>query len=179
MASKNYINNRKMFEVMNEYIEKCRTEDKRIANTEETANYPPIPDYIGECFMLIAKKLSNKFNFSRYPFKEEMISDGIENCCLYLRNFNPQKTENPFAYFTQIITFAFIRRIQKEKKQMYIKFKNFERLQLSDMATGQAVMQTEVNEISNAFIDAYEEKMLTNKQKSVKISDNVNKLFKE
>jgi DNA-directed RNA polymerase specialized sigma24 family protein len=52
-----------------------------------------------------------------------MISDGIENCLQYLDNFNPAKSSNPFAYFTQIIYFAFIRRIQKEKKQVTIKHK--------------------------------------------------------
>jgi len=52
-----------------------------------------------------------------------MVSDGIENCLMYLHNFNPDKSKNPFAYFTQIIYYAFIRRIQKEQKQQYIKHK--------------------------------------------------------
>ena len=52
-----------------------------------------------------------------------MISDGIENCLQYLDNFNPEKSNNPFAYFTQIIYYAFVRRIQKEKKQVVIKHK--------------------------------------------------------
>ena len=55
-----------------------------------------------------------------------MISDGIENCVQYIKNFNPEKSSNPFAYFTQIIYYAFIRRIQKEKKQLYIKYKTME-----------------------------------------------------
>ena len=50
-----------------------------------------------------------------------MISDGIENCLQYIHNFNPEKSNNPFAYFTQIIYYAFIRRIQKEKKQAHVK----------------------------------------------------------
>ena len=70
---------------------------------------PKIPDYIGECFMLIAKNLANKPNFSGYSFKEEMISDGVINCVLYMHNFNPDKFTNPFAYFTQMIKFAFLR----------------------------------------------------------------------
>ena len=52
-----------------------------------------------------------------------MISDGIENCLQYMSNFNPEKSNNPFAYFTQIIYYAFIRRIQKEKKQQDVKAK--------------------------------------------------------
>lgn len=87
---------------------------------------PKIPEYIGECVLLIANRLSTKPNFINYPFREEMVSDGIENCICYIDNFDPFKSDNPFAYFTQIIYFAFLRRIQKEKKQLYIKHKTLE-----------------------------------------------------
>jgi DNA-directed RNA polymerase specialized sigma24 family protein len=60
-------------------------------------------------------------------FREDMISDGIENCVQYIHNFDPEKSKNPFAYFTQIIHYAFLRRIQKEKKQLDIKTKIIER----------------------------------------------------
>jgi DNA-directed RNA polymerase specialized sigma24 family protein len=60
-------------------------------------------------------------------FRDDMISDGIENCVQYIHNFNPERSQNPFAYFTQIIHFAFLRRIQKEKKQLEIKNKIIER----------------------------------------------------
>ena len=76
--------------------------------------------------MKIAQRLSYRPNFINYAFREDMISDGIENCVQYIRNFDPEKSKNPFAYFTQIIFFAFIRRIQKEKKQLYIKYKTME-----------------------------------------------------
>ena len=76
--------------------------------------------------MKIAQRLSFRPNFINYAFREDMISDGIENCVQYIRNFDPEKSKNPFAYFTQIIYFAFIRRIQKEKKQLYIKYKTMD-----------------------------------------------------
>ena len=60
-------------------------------------------------------------------FREDMISDGIENCVQYIHNFDPEKSKNPFAYFTQIIHYAFLRRIQKEKKQLDIKTKIIEK----------------------------------------------------
>jgi len=82
-----------------------------------------IPDYIGECFMKIADGLSHKPNFINYPCREEMIGDGIENCLMYFNNFDPEKSNNPFAYFTQIVYYAFLRRILKEKKQLYVKYK--------------------------------------------------------
>lgn len=87
---------------------------------------PKIPDYIGKCLMLIANKLSNKSNFANYSYKDEMVQDGIENCLMYFTNFDPAKSNNPFAYFTQIIHFSFIRRIQKEKRQQYIKLKTIQ-----------------------------------------------------
>ena len=82
---------------------------------------PRITNYLGECFLKIATHLSFKPNFVNYMFKDDMISDGIENCVQYINNFNPEKSQNPFAYFTQIIHYAFLRRIQKEKKQLDIK----------------------------------------------------------
>jgi hypothetical protein len=84
---------------------------------------PPVTEYIGECFWKIAEHLSYRPNFINYPYREEMIGDGIENCLMYCHNFDPEKSKNPFSYFTQIIYYAFLRRIQKEKKQNYIKYK--------------------------------------------------------
>ena len=77
--------------------------------------------------MKIANGLSYRPNFINYTYKQEMISDGIENCLQYIHNFNPEKSKNPFAYFTQIIYYAFIRRIQKEKKQTHVKHKMIEK----------------------------------------------------
>ena len=101
-------------------------EDREIAEIKGLPK-PPIPRYIGECFLKIANHLSFKPNFVNYMFKEDMISDGIENCVQYIHNFNPEKSKNPFAYFTQVIHYAFLRRIQKEKKQLDIKTKIIER----------------------------------------------------
>lgn len=94
---------------------------------------PQVPDFLGECILAIANKLSNRPNFINYPFKDEMISDGIENCLMYIGNFNPEKSNNPFAYFTQIIYFAFIRRIQKEKKHLYTKYRMIEETLMHDI----------------------------------------------
>ena len=96
------------------------------AANEKGEKHPPVTHYIGECFMKIAEHLSRKPNFINYPYRDEMMSDGIENCLLYAYNFDPAKSSNPFSYFTQIIYYAFLRRIQKEKKQAYIKLKKIE-----------------------------------------------------
>tara|TARA_Y100001963_G_scaffold78086_1_gene108225 strand:- start:1110 stop:1649 length:540 start_codon:yes stop_codon:yes gene_type:complete len=116
-ATNNYIDNKEFFQAMVEW--------KKLVN--EAADLgeprPPVTDYIGKCFMDIAEHLAYKPNFINYPYRDEMIGDGIENCLLYCHNFDPEKSKNPFSYFTQIIYYAFLRRIEREKKQNYIKYK--------------------------------------------------------
>ena len=95
-----------------------------MAESEAAGDDPPrITNYLGECILKIANHLSYRPNFINYTYREEMISDGIENCLQYIDRFDPEKSSNPFAYFTQIIYYAFVRRITKEKKQQMIKEK--------------------------------------------------------
>ncbi len=93
---------------------------------------PRVSPYVGDCIMKIATHLAHKPNFAGYSFKDEMICDGIENCLQYIHNFDPKKSQNPFAYFTQIIFYAFLRRIQKEKKQLYTKHAVIQRSTLTN-----------------------------------------------
>jgi hypothetical protein len=125
--SEHYVNNKEFLAALIKY-----REDKEIAVLQNKPK-PPIPRYIGECFLKIANHLSFKPNFVNYMFKEDMISDGIENCVQYIHNFNPEKSQNPFAYFTQIIHYAFLRRIQREKRQLEIKNKILERSGFSEV----------------------------------------------
>ena len=118
--AEHYVDNQRFLLEMTEY-----QNERKIAK-ENGIELPPCPDYIGECFLKIAQRLSFRPNFINYAFREDMISDGIENCVQYMNNFNPEKSKTPFAYFTQIIYYAFIRRIQKEKKQLYIKYKTMD-----------------------------------------------------
>ena len=119
--SEHYVNNKEFLAALIRY-----QEDIEIARLQDKTK-PVIPRYIGECFLKIANHLSFKPNFVNYMFKEDMISDGIENCVQYIHNFNPEKSRNPFAYFTQIIHYAFLRRIQREKRQLEIKNKIIEK----------------------------------------------------
>ena len=110
-----YVDNKVFLEAMKEWKEQCK-EAEAVGD-----DVPRISNYIGTCFLKIARGLSHRPNFINYTYKEDMISDGIENCLQYLHNFNSEKSNNPFAYFTQIIYYAFIRRIQREKKQTHVK----------------------------------------------------------
>ena len=116
-VTQHYVDNKKFLEAMVIY------RDKVNSAKENNRKKPDVTNYIGECFLKIANHLSYRPNFINYTYRDDMISDGIENCLQYMNNFNPEKSTNPFAYFTQIIYYAFIRRIQKEKKQMLVKSK--------------------------------------------------------
>ena len=153
---KHYINNQDFLKALTDYKVSCA-----IAEKENTPK-PKIPNYIGECFMKIAEGLSHKPNFINYSYRDEMISDGIENCLMYFENFDATKSSNPFAYFTQVIYFAFLRRIQKEKKQLYVKYKatemygildEFEMMESEDGSTRQFELYDNIAE----FIETYED----------------------
>ena len=163
---KNYINNEDFLRALVDYKQKVK--DAKASGKPE----PILPNYIGECWMKIAEGLSHKPNFINYTYRDEMISDGIENCLMYFNNFDPAKSKNPFAYFTQIIYFAFLRRISKEKKQTYVKYKateqmgildEFEMLELEDGSTMQFQLYDNISE----FIETYEQTK-SNKKKVVK-----------
>ena len=127
--SEHYVNNKQLLEALIVYRAKVATAK------ENDLPKPRITNYLGECFLKIATHLSYKPNFVNYMFREDMISDGIENCVQYIHNFDPEKSRNPFAYFTQIIHYAFLRRIQKEKKQLDIKTKIIERSGYDEVMT--------------------------------------------
>ena len=128
--SEHYVNNKEFLEALVIYRAQC-------ARAEEAGeSRPRITNYLGSCFLKIATHLSYKPNFVNYMFREDMISDGIENCVQYIKNFNPEKSSNPFDYFTQIIHYAFLRRIQKEKRQMDIRSKIIERSGFEEVMSG-------------------------------------------
>ena len=164
MSKKHYVNNGDFLLALTEYRSKCD-----IAK-EEGKEDPQIPNYIGECFLKIAENLSRKPNFFSYSFRDEMISDGIENCLMYFRNFNPDKSKNPFAYFTQIIYFAFLRRIMKEKKQLYVKYKATQQFGILDEfemyedAEGN-MRQFQMYDNISEFIETFEENKKKKKEK--------------
>ena len=158
--AKNYVNNPEFLAAIVAYKKLC-------VEAEDCGDDKPIiPDYIGECIYQISNRLASKPNFSGYSYKDEMISDGLENAIQALGNFDPDKSSNPFAYFTQIIWYAFLRRIEKEKKQLYIKHKVTE----NSVTSGTAVEGSDDdsgfpsyidldNDYMNDFVRNYEKRM--------------------
>ena len=174
-----YVDNAKFLEAMIEY--------KREYNKakEDDTGLPQISEYLGSVFLKIAQRLSFRPNFINYAFKNDMISDGIENCLHYIHNFNPEKSNNPFAYFTQIIYYAFIRRIQKEKKQLYIKYKSMQNYEIAPEYMDQEKSNNNFVSLSDYensdfkvmvddFVDTFEK---SRKKKAVKKSESNLELF--
>jgi len=152
-----YVNNKEFLAAMVEYRKSVNKAKK------EKKPKPPVTDYIGSCFLKIANHLSYRPNFINYTFRDDMISDGIENCLQYLDNFNPKTSNNPFAYFTQIIYYAFVRRIQKEKKQVTIKNRLITESNYDDMT----LQPGEDKEFKNQFTEFLKKNMPVEEQQKI------------
>ena len=170
MKQKHYVNNEDFLKALIQY----KADSKQAL--ADGKSKPIVPNYIGECFMKIAEGLSHKPNFINYTYRDEMIADGIENCLMYFENFNPEKSKNPFAYFTQIIYYAFLRRIQKEKKQLYIKYKateqigildEYEMMEFDDGTTKQFELYDNISEFIGNYEESKKKKKEVNKPKGI------------
>jgi hypothetical protein len=166
--SNHYVNNADFFQALVDY--KKLVQDAK----DQNAPHPRIPDYIGECILKIANHLSFRPNFINYTYRDDMISDGIGNCIRYIDNFDPVKSQNPFAYFTQIIYFAFLNRIKEEKKQSLIKGKiimdmPFDVFDVQSQDEGESYVNTYIdflrnNEVYKDIVDKEEARKLKNKK---------------
>ena len=127
--------------IRREIVDKVKAEGK---------DKPPISAYVAKCIFDIATRLSYSPNFIGYSYRDEMISDGIENCLRYVDNYDCINYQNPFAYFTQVNWYAFIRRIRREKKQSALKAKL-----IREMAFDVFTLQEhdETGEFSHAYMD--------------------------
>ena len=169
-----YVNNKEFLAAMVEFKKARQHAEKN------KLDKPPVTDYIGSCFLKIANHLSYRPNFINYTFRDDMISDGIENCLQYLDNFNPAKSNNPFAYFTQIIYYAFVRRIQKEKKQTTIKHKLIMDANYDDVALqpgDDSEFKNQFKEFLQKNIRMEEPVKVEKKKKKTRVKKSTSKLF--
>ena len=140
--SEHYVNNKEFYEALVEY-------NKKLEHAKSNGlPKPRISNYLGDCFLRIASHLAYKPNFVNYMFKDDMICDGIENCVQYIDRFDISRS-NPFAYFTQIVYYAFLRRIAKEKKQLEIKTKIIERSGYEEVFTSLDGDYSDMNSIKD------------------------------
>tara|TARA_Y100001963_G_scaffold50681_1_gene70890 strand:- start:2909 stop:3430 length:522 start_codon:yes stop_codon:yes gene_type:complete len=149
--SVHYVNNKEFTAAIIKHNHACREAEK------EGIEKPRVTEYIGECIYKIATRLSTKPNFINYSYRDEMICDGIENCLQYIENFKEEKSTNAFAYVTQIIYFAFLRRIHREKKQAAIKQRSIE--QAGFLFETFDTIDGDTRGMNNQYIDYLQENM--------------------
>lgn len=166
-----YVSNAELFAALKKY------KQDRLEAEENGLPKPRIPEYVGTCIFQIATRFSYRPNFINYTYRDEMVADGIENCITYLNNFDPDKSKNPFAYFTQIIYYAFLRRIQREKKQVYVRHKVFQQKiidgTMHTLEEHSAIEDLNIDfsndtDYMNNFVEMFEEKIEAKKQSKKK-----------
>ena len=154
---RNYINNKTLFQHMKNYADSNLPKEERI-----------ISNYLAEGILSICNNLAKKPSFNGYTWKDDMVADAIADCVAAVKNFNPENTENVFGYFTKIAYNAFLRRISKEKRETYIKHKNYQN-SFIDEAFGEDITHAAPmrNEFSDEIIRDFEEKTAEAKKKSL------------
>ena len=140
---------------------------------------PKVPDYIAQCFLKICEGLSHKSNFVRYTYREEMVMDAVENCLKAIENYNLENTTrtgkpNAFAYFTQISWYAFLRRIEKEKKQQDIKMKYINQSGIENFLDNE-LGDEQSAQVAQAFVDQLRIRIDEVKEKDAEWKDIVKK----
>lgn len=175
-----YVDNKKFYDEIIKHRQKV--EEAKLQGKEE----PRLPEYIGECIWKIANKLSTMPRFINYSYRDEMISDGIENCIMYFHDYDPNRGVNPFAYFTQVIYYAFLRRIGKEEKNRYIIYKNYQEsivnqgfTEILVDAEDNRLMPTQIYDNINEFMDKFEKREEEKKIKRKQTKEGLQKFYEE
>jgi len=163
-----YVNNSDFSTAVVEYVSSL--EEAKQNNTE----LPTVPNYIAECFLKISEGLSHKANFIRYTYREEMVMDAVENCLKAIDNYNLEVATrtgkpNAFAYFTQIAWYAFLRRIQKEKKQQDIKMKYVSESGIEEFLMSNG--DDDINQAAQQFVDVLKDRIDKVKERDKDIKD--------
>ena len=164
---KHFVDNKKFFGAIIEYKALCEKAK------QENKLEPKVPEYIGRCIIDISTHLAQRYNFANYTFRDEMISDGIERAIYALHKFNPEKSSNPFAYFTQIVFFAFVVRIKAEKKHSYIKHKSLEHFAMQTMldSNGEVIVDVDFEKSAELISKFESEEIVVKSEKKLKTKE--------
>lgn len=158
-----YVNNAQFSQAIVDYVVVLNEAKK----TQEPL--PKVPDYVAMCFLKICEGLSHKSNFVRYSYRDEMVMDAVENCLKAVENYDIEAATrtgkpNAFAYFTQISWYAFLRRIEREKKQQDIKMKYIEQSGIENFLDNE-LGDAQSASVAAAFVDSLRNKIDEIKEK--------------
>jgi hypothetical protein len=173
-----YVSNQALYDALVDY--KIKITDAENAGRKK----PKLPDFIGECVLKIATRLSFRPNFANYPYREEMVSDAVLNCITYIDNFDPSKSTSPFGYLTQICWFSFVRIINKEKKEKYVQYKFAEQKNDKDFHNwfnetyaGIDIGRRDFFGLTDLDMERFDEMLSTKKSKRKKRTKKINSNF--
>jgi len=105
---------------------------------------PRVSNYIGECLYKIARGFQTTPRHINRTYPEDLCSNAVENCLKYITNFDPEKSTNPFSYFTQIVHFSFLRTVYSENKQRDIESRIITEAEFSTLFNGNGSLEPEI-----------------------------------
>ena len=99
-----YLNNKELLQ------EVCRCKEKgEMSNT------------LARMLQLMCARYAKKGNFVNYSYNEDMQAYAMMMLVRTWNSFNPEKSDNPFAFFTQCIKNSFIQYLNQEQRQRDIR----------------------------------------------------------
>jgi DNA-directed RNA polymerase specialized sigma24 family protein len=148
-TTNHYVSNKELFAACSIYS----AEHKKARDANE--ELPVVPHEIGSAILRICTNMTNNYNFVGYTYKEEMIADAILKCIIKAHNFDPTKSDNPFAFFSQICWNQFLERIKKENHQTSVKAKLIREKMSNEFVEHGSNLDD--SESSNAFVEFLKE----------------------
>ena len=92
-----------------------------LAEVIKSKSQNKMTDKLAHMLTLLTTRYASKGNFASYSYLDDMRSYAMLMLCKTWNSFNIEKSENPFAFFTQCIKNSFRQYLNSEKKQRDIR----------------------------------------------------------
>ena len=102
----NYLNNKDLL------IEVAKSKENIQANGQ-----PMMTDKLAHMLQTLAARYGKKGNFAGYSYNDDMQAFAMMMLVRTWKSFDPAKSNNPFAFFTQCIKNSFIQFLNSERRQ--------------------------------------------------------------
>lgn len=147
-APNHYVDNKEFYSELVAYLKDCDTAEA------EGKPLPIITDSIAIKIKKIAEGLGSKYRFARYTYLQDMINEGILACIRKIRNFDYNKYDNPFSYFTQICWYEFISVTNNERDESRAIYHLCEQISADDLS-----VETDDTETTSQIVDFLRQKL--------------------
>lgn len=113
-APKNYLNNENLI------IEIVKSQKTQKKFTKRSPGQCLTPELVNMLILLV-NRYSKSRNWNNYSYLEDMKSEALVSLCQNALKFDIEKSQNPFGYYTTLITNSFLSFMEKEKRQRNIR----------------------------------------------------------